>query len=65
MRHREDLYAIAEPEPDPRPENQNTDAGNSAGAASLSTGSPVTMAWSNGSDYWGAITVEAQRGCGR
>ncbi len=43
-------------------EDQNTGAGNSAGATSPSTGSPVTMAWSNGNDYWAAIIVEAQPG---
>jgi hypothetical protein len=40
-------------------------AGNSAEATIPSTGSPVTMAWSNGSDCWGAITVEAQPGSRR
>lgn len=43
-------------------EAQNTGAGNSAGATSPSTGSQVTMAWSNGSDYWAAVAVEAQPG---
>ena len=43
-------------------EDRYTGAGNSAGATRPSTGSPVTLAWSNGSDYWGAIAVEAQPG---
>jgi hypothetical protein len=36
-------------------ENQNTDAGNSAGRPARPAGSPVSMAWSNGSDYWGRL----------
>ena len=43
-------------------EDQNTGAGNSAGATSPATGSPVTMAWSNGNDWWAAIVVEARPG---
>ena len=36
----------------------DTGAGNSAGATSPSTGSPVTMSWAGANDYWGAVAVE-------
>jgi hypothetical protein len=38
-------------------DNDTTGAGNSAGAASAATGSPVTVAWSALADFWAAVAV--------
>lgn len=39
-------------------DDDNSGAGNSAGATSAATGGHVSVAWSAGDDFWGAIAVQ-------